>query len=337
MRPDYQLNFKLYHLVLFILLPLLFTACNGATSQTETEKIPIKFQAAWLYNVEQAGLFMAIENNHYADAGLDVQILAGGFDADGNSINPVDEILSGRADFGIVDGGTLLTAREDGLPLVAVASIYQRLPLTFASLKERNITRPQDLVGKTVHIAFNSKIAYQALLNAQGIDPEQINLVDRTDFTTQILLNGEADVMDDWVITAVPELTLAGHELNLILPADYGIDMYPNIIATTEDTIANRPELVEKFVQATVKGMQDALDNPDTAAKVTVDQYRSDRGLAVEQEAMQRSLPLLKPADSALGQMKPEVWERTHEILLEQGILSEPIDLEAAYTLEFLK
>lgn len=323
--------------IFFILMPGLFSCTTQATPAPQAAATPVKFQASWVYSVEQAGMFMAKENNHYADAGLDVEILSGGFDADGNFIDPVEEALSGRSDFSIVDGGALLKAREEGKPLVAVASIYQRLPLAFTSLKEKNIVRPQDLVGKNVQIASNSEVIYQALLASQGIDPAQINMVERTDFTTQPLLTGEADVTDDWVTSAVTELAMAGEETNLILPSDYGIDMYPDVIVTTEDIIATQPDMVKSFVQATIKGMEDVVANPDGAAKVTFEKYAKDRGLEVEQEAIQRSLPLLNPTDSSPGQMKPEVWEKTHEILLEQGILSNPVDVEAAYTLEFLQ
>ena len=115
---------------------------------------------------------MAEAKGYYADEGLDVELMGGGFDEDGNFISPVDKVLSGEADFGVLSGDLLLANRAEGKPLVAIASIYQRSPAAFASLAKNNIKRPSDLVGKTVMIDLGSAtgLVYKALLSSQGID-----------------------------------------------------------------------------------------------------------------------------------------------------------------------
>jgi ABC-type nitrate/sulfonate/bicarbonate transport system substrate-binding protein len=77
------------------------------------------------------------------------------------------------------------------------------------------------------------------------------------------------------------------------------------------------------------------LDAPEEAAAVTVT-YNAELDLESETESMTRSLPLLKPAESRPGMMKAENWEITHQILLDQGVLAEPLDISQAYTLDFL-
>ena len=144
-------------------------------------------------------------------------------------------------------------------------------------------------------------------------------------------------MIDAWVITEIAELAAAKQEINLILPSDYGIEVYPNVIFTTEEMISGNPEVVERFVRATVRGLQNAVDNPKVAAELTFNKYAPERGLEVEQIAMQRAVPLLKPTDSSPGMMKPEVWETTHQILLDQKILSQPLEINSAYTLAFLE
>jgi NitT/TauT family transport system substrate-binding protein len=201
-------------------------------------------------------------------------------------------------------------------------------------LAEKGIVKPQDLVGKKVQLGGTNKVIFQALLATQGIDPAQVNQEDRTDYTIAPLVNGEADVIDAWVTNEVDILLLGGHEINFILASDYGIDLYPNVIFTTEETIAQNPDLVERFLRATIKGLEDSVASPEEATKLllTYDKRPEDAALA----AMQRSIPLINPPDSSLGMMSPEVWETTYKILEEQKVLPKPVDVKTAYTLDFL-
>jgi NitT/TauT family transport system substrate-binding protein len=131
-------------------------------------------------------------------------------------------------------------------------------------------------------------------------------------------------------------LAQTGHQVNAILASDYGIDVYANIIFTNEATITNKPELVERFLRATVQGMQSALQNPKDAVALAVAR-NADLSVEAETESMNRSLPLLNPAGGRPGLMRPEDWETTHQILLDQGVLDKPLDVKAAYNLSFLE
>jgi NitT/TauT family transport system substrate-binding protein len=174
------------------------------------------------------------------------------------------------------------------------------------------------------------------LLASQGIDPAKVEGVPRTDFGNQPLLDGQVDVMDAFITNQPVQLAQAGHQVNAILASDYGIDVYANIIFTSETTIANKPELVERFLRATVQGIQSALQDPKGAVTLAIAR-NSDLNLEAETESINRSLPLLNPAGGQPGMMRAEDWEITHQILLDQGILSKPLDVKAAYNLSFLE
>ncbi len=176
---------------------------------------------------------------------------------------------------------------------------------------------------------------FQAFLLSEGLDPTQITIVPRADFTTAPLLSGEADGIDGWVTNELVELTLGGHKVNTLLFSDYGIDLYPNVIFTTEETIAQQPDLVEHVVHALLSGLQSAIDNPETATQTTIT-YNPDLDAEKELIGMQQSLPLILPAGSHPGTMQPEVWTSMHQTLLDLGLLKTPLDLEASYTLQFL-
>jgi len=194
------------------------------------------------------------------------------------------------------------------------------------------------LIGKKLAIDLESAtgISYLALLASQSIDPSQVNQVPRTSFTNDQLTNGEVDVLDAFITNQPVQLELAGYSLNIILASDYGIEMYPNVIFTTEATIANKPDLVERLLQATVRGMQSAIDNPKEAAAQAVARNNKTT-LESELASMNRSLPLLKPVGSQPGMMQAKAWETAHQILLNQGILKEPLEVADVYNLTFME
>jgi NitT/TauT family transport system substrate-binding protein len=318
------------------MLALVLSACgaaNVAPAQQPTAKATI--QLHWLHSISFSPYYVAVDKGYYANEHLDVNILEGGFDAQKQFIDPIEQVVSGKADFGTADGTTILNARANGKPVVAIATVYQRHPLVFTSLASKNIRRPSDLIGKTVHTSATSAIMLQALLRSQRIDPAKVNIVARQDLSEAPLLKGEADVIDAWLITEIVTLKLKKIDFNMILPFDYGIEAYPGVLFTTEDTIRNKPELVDHFVRATLRGIQTAADNPDYSARLSqkYDKVHSPEEISL---AMQQSLPLLSPANSKPGMMNAQVWKDTYAMLRDQGLLSGTLDVDKAFTLTFL-
>ncbi|HEY0737080.1 MAG TPA: ABC transporter substrate-binding protein [Herpetosiphonaceae bacterium] len=319
-----------------LLLALVLTGCSSAAPPAATlTPAQARVQLSWIHTIEWAGFYAAEEHGYYTDQALTVDLLAGGEDAQGNYIDPIQTVLDGRADFGVTSGGHVIQARANQAPLVAIASVYQRHPLGFTSLAEKQIATPQDLVGKTVQIAPDSRLLLEAMLTATGVDISQITIEDRTDFTIAPLVNGDADVIDSFITNEAVSLKLAGHKINNILPVDYGVEEYPNVIFTTEQMIAEHPDVVERFLRATVQGMDSAIANPQQIGQLAV-RYDPSLDLAKETEAMFQSVPLLKPTGSQPGMMTAKTWQATYQILHDQGILKQPFDVKTVYTLAFL-
>jgi ABC-type nitrate/sulfonate/bicarbonate transport system substrate-binding protein len=332
----YQLhkNWSLVLAVIFMVTVFMVTGCNAANQPVAVAApaTPVTVQLAWVNTAEYAGFYEAEEKGYYANENLAVQLNELG------ETSPIDEVATGKADFGITSADILLSARAKGSPVVAIATIYQRSPVAFISLAEKNITRPQDLIGKKVLVHFDGTtgLVYRALLASQGIDFSKVEGVPRTDFTNKPLLDGQVDVMDAFITNQPVQLTREGHKLNAILASDYGIEVYANVIFTSEAMITNKPELIERFLRATIQGIQSAVQDPKGAAALATAR-NADLNLESETESMNRSLPLLNPAGGHPGTMRPEDWEITHQILLDQGILSKPLDVKATYNLSFLE
>lgn len=326
---------RLYVTLTLILAAVLAACGSQPASPTSAPLTEVSIQLAWTPNIEYSPFFMAEEKGFFAAEGLKVTIRSGGYDDQGNYISATEQVASGKADFGITDGTDLLVSRAAGKPIVAIASLFQRHPNAYASLADKNIVRPQDLVGKTVMVPPKGKILLLALLASQGIDPAEVNIVDRTDFSINPLVKGEADVIDVFITNESVQLQAEGHKFNQMLSADYGIDSYPNIIFTTEDTIKNRPQVVEGFVRATVKSIEAVIANPQEAAKLAVSR-NPELTIEAQEMGMQAALPLLTPADAKPGMMTAQTWEFTANMLLEQGLLQQMPELSQVYTLEFL-
>jgi hypothetical protein len=190
------------------------------------------------------------------------------------------------------------------------------------SLKESGITTPQDFIGKTVGLetAVNVDILYKIMMNKLGIDRSLVNEV-TIGYDATELLEGTTDVSTGYIINEPNQAIEAGKEINTILMADYGVNMYADVIVATEDTIENRPELVEKFLRATLKGWQYALENADEAVDATL-KYATDSSRSHQTYMLKSSVPLIHTGHTPIGWMEKSDWEQVQNILFEQGIIA---------------
>jgi NitT/TauT family transport system substrate-binding protein len=328
--------------LILAIITVMLAACGGDDGDEEAQSSSpasdaTSIQLAWVHTMEYAGLYVAQDQGFFAEENLDVELQEGGFDADGNFIFSIEKVTSGEADFGVIGADQLLIARSEGAPLVAIAALYQRSPVVLMSLAENNIQTPADLIGKSIAIDLQTAtgLSFVAMLSEQNIALDDINIVDRTDFTNTLLTDGDVDVLDGFITNQPIALAQEGHDLNLILPSDYGVDLYTNVIFTTEDMIANQPELVARFLRAVLRGYEVAVDDPETGADLAI--ARNDSLLPENELAgMLASVPLLAPAGSNIGAMSAEVWQTTYDLLLAQDILTSPFDVTTAYDLSLV-
>jgi NitT/TauT family transport system substrate-binding protein len=321
-------------LFFIVLLALLLVGCQPPQAELTT----VHMQLAWLPTIEYSPFYVAAEDGLYAEQGLSVEFANGGFDDSGTPIDELVPVLNGDADFGMTSSDRLLIARSQGEPLVAIATLYQRSPIAWVTLADSGISKPQDFVGKRVFVQDfgTTAISYRAMMSALDIDRSQIEEVPMDDFSIDPITSGRVDVAPAFVNNQPVQLRSAGYDVNIILASDYGIDVYPNVLITTEDMIANHPDLVEKFLRATLAGIDAVIENPDHAAEVTVMQ---DDGLnlASETESIAEALPLFKPAGTQVGSMTDAVWDFTLEMMVDQELVPADTSVRDAYTTQFLE
>jgi len=305
--------------VLFIVLP----ACCK-----QGELIHVKVGLSWLHEAQFAGLYWADKRGLYEEEGLAVELLPYQHE------DLAHELVGGKYDFVILQTDTLLRAREIGLNVKALFADYQLMPTCYFSKKERNITKPEDLVGKTVGVAYSERYPLIAMLVNKGIEPARVNIVDR-EYNYQALADDVVDVEAGWV-TDGDSVQAAVGEYNVIYPYNYAVNWYADLIVATEETIEERCELVEAFVRATMQGWEETISNADEAALLP-QEYDPDTEAEHLKFVLQVSIPLFCTGEHCIGWMEESVFQQAQRFLLEQGILQDPLEVREVYTREFIE
>jgi NitT/TauT family transport system substrate-binding protein len=321
-----QVGFKLLLLIPSLLSGLV--ACAPALTPTPP-LTPITVQLAWTHQAQFAGIYAADQKGYYAAEGLAVTFIEGG-----SKVDKFAPVLNGPAQFGMGGADELILARSEGKPLRAIATIYRRSPIVFMSLAEKGITRPQDFVGQTIRISANIIPSLRAIMTRIGIGSDQYTLVELPSDLT-LFASGDVPVWGVFINGFVVAAQQAGYKLNLIYPDDYGVHFYSDTLFTTDDLMATNPDLVQRFLRATLKGWTYAVENP-AEAPALVQKYKPDADATIENARMVASLPLVNTGEDYIGWMKPEVWAGMEKTLREQGVLTQTVDVTNVYTLQFL-
>ncbi len=292
------------------------------------ELISLKVGLSWVHDAQFAGLYWADQRGLYEEEGLSVELVPYRPDED-----LAQALVEGRYDLVIMQTDTLFQAREKGLKVKAIFADYQLMPTCYYSKKEANISRPEDLTGKTVGVAYSERYPLVAMLRNKGVDISQVNIVHR-EYDYQALADGSLDVEAGWVTDGDTVQAVIG-AYNNIHPYDYGVNWYADLIVTTEDMTIKENELVGAFIRATRRGWEMALKSLDEAALLT-QQYDPDTDAEHLKFALRVSSPLIYTGYGYIGKMEESVFKRAQEFLLDQGTIGEREDVRGVYTSEFL-
>jgi NitT/TauT family transport system substrate-binding protein len=281
----------------------------------------------WLHQAQFAGYYVAKDKGYYETAGLDVSIQPGGSD-----FPAVQMVAGGNEQFGVTGADQILIARSKGVPVVALAVLYRESPFVLFALKKSGITKPSDFVGKNVglKIGGSEELVYRAVLKSASVDKGTLHEVP-VKFDLSPLLTGQVDVWPGYVINEVLAAQEKGFEVTVIRPADYGVNLYADTLFTTERMLKEKPDVVKKFVAATIHGWADAMADPEAAARTTV-KSGNKLDYAHELAMMRASIPLIKAGKDATGVSKESEWEGLQTLLVEAGFQKAKVEVSKAFT-----
>ena len=272
---------------------LLLAACGGdAEPAAEAEAGasagagdlgPVTVQLSWIKNAEFAGEFLADDRGYFADAGFSEVT----FNAGPGATESI--VLSGGADFGLTNAVTVAQViAEEEAPLKIVGTTYQKNPFTILSLADGgDIATPADLVGKRIGVqAGGNETLFDALLAANDIDPADVTKVP-VEYDPSPLVNGDVDGFLAYITNESITVESQGLEVTNLLFADNGLPFVAESIIATDETIAERPEVVKAFLEAEIRGWTDAVAEPEEGARLAVETYGVDLDLDLEKEVQQ--------------------------------------------------
>jgi len=291
----------------------------------------VSVRLKWFHQAQFAGFYVAKEKGFYDAVGLDVAVQPGGPD-----FPAIQMVAGGNEAFGVTSADQILVARSKGVPVVALAVLYRKSPFVLFSLKPSGIDAPAKFAGKKIglKIGGNEELVYRAVLKKTGLSAQSLTEIP-VKFDMTPLLTGQVDVWPGYVINEVIAAREKGFAVNVIWPSDYGIDLYADTLFTTEKVLRENPEMVRRFVAATLKGWNDAVAQPEDAARITV-KAGNKLTYAHELAMMKESIALLQPDPQTIGSMQPARWVALQDQLIQGGFLKAPLDLDKAYTTRFV-
>jgi PAS domain S-box-containing protein len=301
--------------LLIILLPVF---CSAIPAQA-LEKATI--QLKWLHHFQFAGYYAALEKGFYRQAGLDVTIREGG-----PNFRLGDEVVSGRADFGVGTTALLLN-RNHGQDLVVLAQIFQHSPEVLLTLRKTGIRSVADMAGRRFMYTKQGGETLAHLKKAGVTEDAIIQVSHQGD--PRDLLSGKAEVMSAYSFNEPFVLEQAGEPYLSFSARSAGIDFYGDNLFTTRKLADQRPAFVEAFRKATIQGWQYALDHKAEVADLIRARYSADKSrewLLFEAGQLEA---LIQPQLIELGHQNPARWQHITDVFINLGMLPKAFDATA--------
>ena len=319
-------------LFILVLVSLIVSACGATAAPAPAELTQIRLPMGYIPNIQYAPYYVAVDKGYFAEAGLEIEFDYS-FETDGVAL-----VGAGQLPFSVVSGEQVPMARAQGLPVVYVAAWYRDYPVSVVSKVEQGIITPADLAGKKIGLPglFGANyVGFIALLHANGLSESDLTL-DAIGFNqVEALATDQEEAIVGYTANEPIQLAAQGYEVNEIRVADH-VKLASNGLLTNEKTIAEDPELIRKMIAAFLRGLEYAADHPDEAYEISkkyvenlgeADEATQKQVLATSIEFWQIEQP---------GYSDPQAWENMNNVLFEMGFIPELIDIDSAYTNEFL-
>ncbi|WP_248170701.1 MULTISPECIES: ABC transporter substrate-binding protein [unclassified Microbacterium] len=251
---------------------LLLAGCAAggepAGAEGDVDHGEISVQYSWIKNEEFAGEFYAYEKGYYEDAGFSDVVGISGPDTG------VAKLLSGTVQVALSDAASVGAAvAEQDAPLKIIGATFQKNPFTILSLADgANITTPQDLIGKKIGVQDSNASVFAALLNANGIDPADVEVVP-VDFNPTPVMNGEVDGFMAYLTNEALTVELAGYDVTNLAYAENGVPYVAETFTVTDQYLAENEELLTDFLTAEIKGWTHVFKEPAADTVSLVEQY----------------------------------------------------------------
>ena len=319
---------KQISLTLVLALCLTLLAGCGAKKEEAPALREMNVVLDWYPNALHTFIYTAIERGYYADEGLDVKIQ---FPANEN--DALSLVAAGKAQIGLYyEHDVIQAVANQDVKIRSIGAVVQSPLNVILSLKDKNITSPKDLVGKTVGYGGTalSEALVDTMVKACGEDPNDINLInvgfelmssmttDSVDATIGCLVNHE-----------VPQLEEEGFEVNYFLVNEYGIpNYYEAVFLANNEMIEKEPEVLAGFLRASAKGFEDFKADPDGCLEILLKNQNEENfplSPTVEKQSCETLLPLMETESAPFLSQTEENWQENIDWMLSAGLIDQAV------------
>jgi NitT/TauT family transport system substrate-binding protein len=287
------------------------------------------------FNGRHAYFFDALDKGYYRDAGLEVKIVRGQ-----GSMGVIRQVGAGNAMFGFADAGTLILARaDDQIPVKLVAVIYRKPPQTIVCREDSGLKKPKDLEGNAIAEPAGGavKALFPAFAKAAGFDAQAVRwLVASPESLPGLLATNKVPCIADYTVgEPLLRSQLAPAKPVRFNYSDAGLSYYSSGIVATDATVASKPDLVRRFVAATVRGMKDAFADP-AAAGAIMHKLVPQVDATIAKNETEAVAELAQIPGQPLGEIDPARIEATLDMVKGAFKLATPVEAADVYAPGFV-
>ena len=320
----------------------IFAACtnnqqisSGSSNYIISSKLDkVTLQTNWVAQAEHGGFYQALATGIYKQHGLDVTIKPGGPRINNNLL-----LMFGAADFIIGYAADAINAVANKVPKITVAAPFQKDPLVLIAHPNMGNDSLQKLKGKPILVSSHGTVSYWPFLKAKyGFTDNQRRPYK---FNLEPFL-ADKNLIQQGYATSEPFAIekRGGFKPVVILLADYAYNPYANTIETKTQLVETHPDLVQRFVDASIKGWYSYLKKPTPGNELIKkdNPEMSDEQIAYSIEKLQE-YGIINSSNSgkeSIGSMSHERWKDFYESMVEAEVFKPDIDYKKAYTLQFV-
>jgi NitT/TauT family transport system substrate-binding protein len=297
----------------------------------------VSFATNWLAEAEHGGFYQAVVDGTYARYGIDVKIVPGGPQANNRLL-----LISGKVDFFM--GANMIQALDavkEGVPTLAVASMFQKDPIVYMSHPGAGLDRIEDLSKASSYFVAKDNLvtAFQWAKQTYGFKEEKVKPYA---FNPAPFIADKNAVQQGYLTSEPFEVEKqGGFRPNVFLIADHGWDSYSTTIETRADMVAKNPDLVQRFVDASAIGWYHYLygDNAAANAAIKKDNPEITDGQIAFSIARMKEHGIVDSGDSfvsGIGAMTDERMKSFFDKMVKAGVADAKLDYRKAYTLRFV-
>ena len=322
---------------------LLLAGCSGGTAEERETAVPggaeedlreISVVLDWYPNALHTFLYDAIAKGYYAEEGLKVNI-----QFPSNANDAMSLVAAGQAEIGLYYQQDVIIARANqDVPVKSIGAVVQGPLNIVLSLAEKDITSPEDLVGKTIGYAGTelSEALIRSIMAYVGADSSDVTMIDVGFDLMSSMTTGNVDATIGCLVNhEVPQMEEEGFAVNYFDLDDYGVPTYyEGVFLASDETIENDAEMLKAFLRASARGFEDVKKDPAGALQTLLDNQNEENfplSETVETKSLDTLLPMMETEEAPFLSQSAACWQENVDWLLEQGLIDEAPALDELY------